>query len=320
MSLVPCLSDYDRIVVAFSGGKDSAACVLALLEAGANPRRIELHHRDIDGDQTFMDWPVTPAYCQAFADALGLPLYRSGRVGGFLGELDRRDQPSGEIAYERPDGEPGRAGGKGPPGERGRFPQVSRNLRVRWCSAVLKIDVMDAVIRGQPRFLDGRTLVVTGERAEESSNRARYPVLTSHRTHCRSRHVDHWRPVHDWPEARVWHVIQCSGLEVHPAYRLGFGRVSCRFCIFLGADALATLRLLYPEAFARVAVREAAFGWTIKRAVSLPELADRGAPFPAALANPALARLADGRSWPLPMQPVTWTLPAGAFGDGGGPT
>ncbi len=175
-------------------------------------------------------------------------------------------------------------------------------------------------MRGQPRFLDGRTLVVTGERAEESPNRARYPVLAPHRTNCRLRQVDHWRPVHDWPEVRVWDVIRAWGLEVHPAYRLGFSRVSCRFCIFLGADALATLRVLYPAAFAGVAAREAASGWTIKRSASLIELAQRGTPFAAALANPALARLADSDVWTAPMLPASWSLPAGAYGEGGGPS
>ncbi len=320
MTGAPRLQDYDRIAVAFSGGKDSAAAVFALLDAGVDPRRIELHHHDIDDGETFLDWPITPAYCAAFAAELGLPLYRSRRRGGFLGELDRDGSPSGEIVYERPDGSIGCAGGKGPPGVRGRFPQVSPDLRVRWCSAAMKIDVMDAVIRGQPRFLEGRTLVVTGERAEESASRARYAPFTAHRTACRSRQVDHWRPVHDWPETHVWSALQMLGLEVHPAYRLGFSRTSCRFCIFLGPDALSTLRHLYPDAFARVAAREAATGWTIQRTESLVERAGRGTPFAAALQNPDLARLAGGRTWTAPMRPGGWRLPAGAFAASGGPS
>jgi 3'-phosphoadenosine 5'-phosphosulfate sulfotransferase (PAPS reductase)/FAD synthetase len=48
-------------------------------------------------------------------------------------------------------------------------------------------------------FRDGKTLVVTGERAEESPNRARYKVFEPHRADNRHgrrviRHVDHWRP------------------------------------------------------------------------------------------------------------------------------
>ena len=96
--------------------------------------------------------------------------------------------------------------------------------------------------------------------------------------------------------------------------------MSCRFCIFLGADALAVLRVLYPAAFAGVAAREAASGWPIKRSASLIELAQRVTLFPAALANPALARLADSEVWTEAMLPASWSLPAGAYGEGGGPS
>ena len=55
---------YDRVLVAFSGGKDSLACVLHLLDRGGAPEKIELHHHDVDGGgRTFMDWSITPGYC-----------------------------------------------------------------------------------------------------------------------------------------------------------------------------------------------------------------------------------------------------------------
>lgn len=52
------LNAYDVIMVGFSGGKDSVACVLNLLKMGVEPSKIELHHHDIDGreSETFMDW------------------------------------------------------------------------------------------------------------------------------------------------------------------------------------------------------------------------------------------------------------------------
>ena len=43
------LAAYDRILVGISGGKDSVAVLLAPLEAGADPARIELHHHEADG-------------------------------------------------------------------------------------------------------------------------------------------------------------------------------------------------------------------------------------------------------------------------------
>lgn len=81
----PNLTDYDRIVVFFSGGKDSVACVLHLLEMGVPGDRIELHHHDVDGREgsSLMDWPVTRSYVQAFGDAFGLRVLFSWKVGGF---------------------------------------------------------------------------------------------------------------------------------------------------------------------------------------------------------------------------------------------
>ena len=53
--------EYDKIIVLFSGGKDSLACTLDLLERGVPREKIELWHHDIDGGHPTrkMDWPVT---------------------------------------------------------------------------------------------------------------------------------------------------------------------------------------------------------------------------------------------------------------------
>ena len=57
---------------------------------------------------------------------------------------------------------------------------------MRWCSASLKVDVADRALRGQDRFLNRRTLMVTGERAEESPARTRYATFEPHRTDTRN--------------------------------------------------------------------------------------------------------------------------------------
>jgi hypothetical protein len=62
------LTQYDKIIVAFSGGKDSTACFLHLVDQGVPTEKIELWHHDIDGrGPLFMDWESTPSYCRAFA-------------------------------------------------------------------------------------------------------------------------------------------------------------------------------------------------------------------------------------------------------------
>lgn len=313
------LASYDTIIVAFSGGKDSLACVLALLEQGALKDRIELWHHDVDGEESaqpgLMDWPVTRSYCRAVAKALGLPIYYSWKTGGFEREMNRQDARTAPMVWENPDGTRGTAGGTGGKlSTRRRFPQVSADLSVRWCSAYLKIDVCKAAICGQARFKGKRTLVVSGERAAESSARAKYATFEADATHrpgkVANRHVDRLRPVHAWSDAEVWACIERSKIAPHPAYVLGWGRVSCMSCIFGSPNQWASVRALAPAAFERVAAYETAFGSTIQRKLPVTALADKGTPYTWA-ADAARAALSKEFTGPVFLE--TWTMPAGAL-------
>ena len=328
LSPSPDLQTYDAIVVAFSGGKDSLACLTALLDSGAPRDRIEFYHHDVDGHASaFMDWPSTTAYCRAIAGAFDIPLYSSWKDGGFEREMLRSDAQTAPICFQTPEGAVRRVGGNGPPNTRLRFPQVTVNLTQRWCSSYLKIDIMAALIRNQERFLGRRTLIVTGERAQESVARSHYATFEIDRSDTRAstrrqRHVDHWRPVHAWTEVEVWDALRRHGIVPAPAYRLGWSRLSCLACIFGSPDQWASIRYIAPERFDRIAAYEDRFGRTIHRQRDVTSLANRGRPFPALIEQPDLARRAMGTAWnePVICKPVQWLLPAGAFGDGAGPT
>jgi 3'-phosphoadenosine 5'-phosphosulfate sulfotransferase (PAPS reductase)/FAD synthetase len=320
------LESYSTIIVAFSGGKDSLACVLDLVDRGAPRDRIELWHHDVDGREgsRLMDWPVTRDYCRRIAVASGLKLYFSWKVGGFEREMSRDGTATAPIAFEGPDGLH-YTGGAGKPNTRRQFPQVSADLSVRWCSAYLKIDVGAAAIRNQPRFDHARTLFVSGERAEESPARAKYKVFEPHRSDLRNggkhRLVDHWRPVHAWTEAHVWEVIRRHGVVPHPAYQLGWGRVSCAACIFGSPNQWASLRLVNPSQFETVAAYERMWGKTIHRKLPLAARADAGTPYPSMAESGAInAAVSEKYMGPIVVSPEEWKLPAGAFGESCGPT
>jgi 3'-phosphoadenosine 5'-phosphosulfate sulfotransferase (PAPS reductase)/FAD synthetase len=185
-SIAPDLRSYDYILIALSGGKDSVGTFLHLIDEGVDPTRIELHHHDVDGrgPPTF-DWPITAGYCRVIAESFGVPLYFSWRDGGLRREMLREGEPTASVTFETAEGSVTTVGGRGNPGTRLRFPQVTANLRLRWCSSVAKIDMMRSMICNSPRFLGKRTLVVTGERAEESPARARYLTFEPHRTDTR---------------------------------------------------------------------------------------------------------------------------------------
>jgi 3'-phosphoadenosine 5'-phosphosulfate sulfotransferase (PAPS reductase)/FAD synthetase len=227
-------SEYGKIIVAFSTGKDSLACFLHLLDKGVPKSKIELWHHNIDGCEgsTLMDWPITPGYGEAIARTFGVPIYYSWKVGGFEREMLRENSLTAPTKFETPfDGVCQIGGTRGKKNTRKKFPQVSANLSVRWCSAYLKIDVCASAIRNQARFDHSKTLIVSGERAEESKSRANYNVFEPDRSDNRcgrsQRHVDRYRPVHKWPERRVWDIIEKYKVIPHPAYILGWGRVSC---------------------------------------------------------------------------------------------
>lgn len=322
-SFVPPLQDYDHVLVAFSGGKDSLACLLRLLELGVSRSRIECQHHLVDGREgsTMMDWPVTESYCEAVCKALDVALTFSWREGGIEREACRSDSATAPV-WIPVDGGWKTVGGQGPLGTRRKFPQLSADLSLRWCSASAKISCLDAYLRHHPRFLGRRTLVVTGERREESPARARYPAFAPHRSDTRAsrtvpRHIDHWRAVHDWREQQVWHVLRRWRVCPHPCYFLGFSRCSCRCCIFGNADQWATVRAIAPRQFQQVAALEREFGVTIHRHRNVLQLADAGTPYPH---DAQWEAIANSRTFAHPVFVDPWELPPGAFGKGGGPS
>jgi len=201
---------YQRYLLAFSGGKDSLALLLHLLDIGVSRDRIELHHHLVDGREgsTLMDWPITESYCEAVAKAFGVRLTFSWREGGIEREMLRNGTATAPVWFPAPEGGHMRIGGDGPAGTRLKFPQISASLSVRWCSAAAKIDVFARYLNNHPAFGEGRTLVLTGERAQESKARANYKTFEPHRCDNRDgrrvrRHIDHWRAVHNWSEQQV---------------------------------------------------------------------------------------------------------------------
>lgn len=323
-SFIPDLMSYEIALVAFSGGKDSLGLLLRLLDLGFPRERIELHHHLVDGNEgsTLMDWPVTESYCKAIAKALGVPITFSWRRNGFECELTRDGNATAPMMVPNEEGGYTAIGGSGPPGVRRKFPQVSADLSVRWCSSALKISCMDAYLRHHPKFLNKRTLVLTGERAEESKARASYSVFEPHRSDTRNskrvpRHIDVWRAVHAWSEHQVWETIRRWRVVPHAAYFLGWGRCSCRACVFGTSNQWASVRAIAPGQFAQIANYEREFKVTIHRKMSVVERADRGTPYEF---DPYWVEVANSREFTIPVFMDPWVLPKGAFGDSCGPT
>ena len=324
---VPDLGSYDRVIVCTSGGRDSTAAYLRLRSLDVPHEKIELHHHHVDGREgsDLFDWPVTASYVRRFAAVLSLKLSHSWRKHGFEGEMFRENALTQPAVLELADGSRIEVGGKtGKPLTRRKSPAVGPIRTGRYCSPILKIDPFARFLCHDPRLRFSRTLVVTGERAEESLTRRGYVPFKPHDEDARHsrklrRHIDHWMPVHAWNRHHVWAAIREAGIVPHPCYYLGIGRCSCAFCVFATPGQLATLRYIDPERFARHVTNERVFEHTVHARETLVQRANRGRVSPHA--TPERLALAMSRDYTgtIRVAPELWQEPAGAFTDAAGP-
>lgn len=316
------LLGYDKYIVSYSGGKDSTALLLYLLDNGVPKEKIELWHQEIDGrGPSLFDWEVTPDYCRKIGEAFGIPVLYQWKQGGFQREMLRENAATAPISYEGTTGDIKTVPQSKNPslGTRLKFPQPSPELRVRWCSAYLKIDVAAAVLRNDERFRNIRTLFLSGERGEESPQRARYAILEPDRADLRNgkqffRHIDRFRPIRDWKERDIWDIMEKHRVRPHPCYNLGFGRCSCKFCVFGNANQFASAACISHMKFDRLTSLETAFGHTLKRDTDLKTLIKKGAPYGAITKELAdIATSIEYTQSVIVPASETWQLPAGAF-------
>lgn len=257
-----------KCVIAFSGGKDSVAMVLHLLSKGVDKDSIELWHHDVDGDgEQLFDWPCTKSYCQAFADAFGLKILFSYAKGGILREIYRTNETIQPVFFQK---EPGGPYYEVKPQDkerfyntRRRFPAVSADLNVRWCSWIAKISVMLKGINHSERYRNANIIISTGERRLESTARSNYRKMELYRGASSTRRAIQWRPIIGWTEQQVWDIIERYGVQPHPCYELGWNRCSCQLCIFSNANTWAAINEISPEKVERIAEIETDLNFTL---------------------------------------------------------
>jgi len=265
------LNAYDKVIVHVSAGKDSVASLLLLKDLEVDFSKLEIWHQAVDGygedHEPFWDWPCTESYLEALGEILQVPVYYQWKRGGLKAELLRKDSLTGDVLYA----EDGRVVSlptmKGKRSTRWKFPAQSGDLRIRWCST-FKVDAAKRALNNNPRLVGTldrpmKILWITGERREEGGNRCNYLEAEVHASSGRKRLVHHWRPVIDWTQAQIFELFRKHRIMPHPAYYLGFGRVSCMGCIFSTSHQWAALQYIDRSRVEQFAAMEQYIGHTI---------------------------------------------------------
>lgn len=301
-------------LVCFSGGKDSIAMVLHLLDNNVPKNRIVLHHHEVDGGgKNLFDWKTTTEYCRKFAQHFGLEILFSFRDGGILREIYRKDEGLQDILFQSEmGGEYIRLKSKEGNSTRYKFPAVAADLRTRWCSSAVKIDVLRRVVSNNPKYAQGNFIVCTGERRQESKNRAKYLEAEKYSAFSKKRNIIQHRPIIDWTEQQVWSIIERYKVQAHPCYHLGWSRCSCQTCIFSSADVWASIFEINPEKVYAIIDIEKEINHTLYNKMTLEDKVFKGTSF-ADWDNFWVGQATV--EFTLPIINENWTLPKGAYGE-----
>ncbi|CAM3716265.1 hypothetical protein GCM10009865_03960 [Aeromicrobium ponti] len=231
-----CLFDnYDQVHCNFSGGKDSIALVLLLLYGYKVPKeKLVLVHMRVDGpeeNKAFFDWEETDDYLKYCSEKLGMPLIMLASDISLKERIEMR----------------------------GMWPSSA----MQFCTSYMKRDTYSKWAR---TLGPGKYLCVRGERADESSRRAKKKVFEIYKhanASTKKRYVDWLRPVHHLLETEVWELMRLAGIDPHPCYEY-VSRCSCKFCIFLSPTEMAKVAELHPFDFNELVEMEKRMGHTMR--------------------------------------------------------
>ncbi|EFH86433.1 phosphoadenosine phosphosulfate reductase family protein [Ktedonobacter racemifer] len=251
---LPDLHQATRVVVSVSGGKDSIAMLLEVLETV--PHELVIAHHQI----VLEDWPGTVEYCGTVCRRLGVPLYctQASYSGYECLECHHRYLVSCatlSIPWCRACGS-----------RQAKYlrqvesvldlvewRQAWPSLSVRFCTSYFKRDNFNSWARANAHMLGDHPVICLGERALESRGRAKLPMWRE-RSGLKQGWMHEWRPVLSWRRIEVFQKMQAYQVEPHYCYDLqgmteqdmyetdieGGPRMSCVMCFLKSPEQLRT--------------------------------------------------------------------------------
>lgn len=236
-------------VVNHSGGKDSQAMMIKLLEH-TPPLRMVVIHASL-GE---VEWEGALELAEKQAKDAGVPFVVAYAVKTFLQMVEHRFKV--------------RPGPNSPC-----WPSASN----RQCTSDLKRGPIEREVRRYAKE-QGLTTIIScmGIRAQESNARSKQaPFRQNERGSVAGRSWYEWLPIFDMKVDEVWSTIHGDGQNPHWAYAKGNDRLSCVFCIMGSRNDLRNGRKQRPELFEKYIEIEKRTGYTMHMSrLSLLELTE----------------------------------------------
>ena len=181
----------NRMIVSFSGGKDSTATADVVIKALANPKITHLF------GNTTLEFPMTIEYAERYRKNHPLAEFRIAK---------NTDQNFYEVCKEI-----------GPPAR-----------MIRWCCSMFKTGPITRVLNR--KFGDKQILTFYGIRKNESVSRSKYSRVTENTETVKIQKQTVASPIFEWKDLDVWLYLLSEKVDFNDAYRLGYDRVGCWCC------------------------------------------------------------------------------------------
>lgn len=181
----------ERMVVSFSGGKDSTVCADLVYKSLGNPALVYIF-----GDTT-LEYYTTYEYCKRFRQTVPFAIFKTAR---------NNDKDFFEVC--RDIGAP--------------------SVKSRWCCTMFKTGPISQILSRM--YGNKQVITFSGIRANESPTRSKYERLTRQSETNKIQQQIVAAPIFYWHEADVWLYLFSEGLDFNDAYRLGYNRVGCWLC------------------------------------------------------------------------------------------
>ena len=179
-----------KLVISFSGGKDSTVVADIVVRALSNPSIVQVF-----GDTT-LEFPLTYEY---------LVRHRKQNPLAIIKTAKNKEQNFYSVCDEI-----------GPPAR-----------MMRWCCTMFKTGPITRVLNSL--FKDSKILTFYGIRKHESVSRSKYDrVANGANVKIQKQTVA--APIFYWTDIEVWLYILGEDVDFNDAYRLGYDRVGCWCC------------------------------------------------------------------------------------------
>lgn len=198
----------ERIVVSFSGGKDSTVTADLAVKALSNPSLVHIF------GNTTLEFPSTIEYAHRFRDAHPDAIFQ-------IAKNDEQD------FYDVCDD-------IGPPAR-----------MMRWCCSMFKTGPITRVINSL--YCSQQILTFYGIRKSESVSRSKYNRIEDSTDAVKIQQQTVASPIFFWKDIDIWLYLIAENVDFNDAYRLGYDRVGCWCCPNNNQRAQFLSRIYMPE-------------------------------------------------------------------------